>query len=205
MPDVEADVAEFMGNNSLELEFTASNTVTVPSIEEHLRVSTLIVLTPASNKEKQEEMAFTPIGDLLPAQKVLNVCSPFGMNAKELFMNITYKGIIVSRVSPRLYLTDLDGHLVNVEGSPVMDKKSKQLIGIRLPNVHSFNLFMGSSLFVTIDTVLRHISKKGVVERTLPVHNGLSFVDAVVKIKDGNLRYAYLFFILLSSSAVIID
>jgi hypothetical protein len=53
-----------------------------------------------------------------------------------------------------LYLTDLDGHLVNVEGSPVFLKGQTEVIGIRLPSVHSFNLFMGCSLIVPIDVVL---------------------------------------------------
>ena len=76
------------------------------------------------------------------------------MNAKELFLNIRYKGIIANKLSESLYLTDLDGHLVNVEGSPVFDKETGDMIGVRLPNVHSFNLFMGCSLFVPLSRVL---------------------------------------------------
>lgn len=93
----------------------------------------------------------TPI---VPSQKIVNICSPFGLNSKELFLNIRYKGIIVNRLCSNLCLTDLDGHLVNVEGSPVYDKVTNAIIGIRLPNVHSYNLFMGSSLFVPIKIVL---------------------------------------------------
>jgi hypothetical protein len=50
------------------------------------------------------------------------VASPFGLNSKELFLNIAYKGIIVNKLSDELYMTDLDGHLVNVEGSPIFLK-----------------------------------------------------------------------------------
>jgi hypothetical protein len=57
--------------------------------------------------------------------KILNICSPFGLNSRELFLNIKYKGMVVNRVSENLYLTDLDGHLVNVEGSPIFSKKTK--------------------------------------------------------------------------------
>lgn len=91
---------------------------------------------------------------IVSSQKIVNICSPFGLNSKELFLNIRYKGIIVNRLSSNLCLTDLDGHLVNVEGSPVYDKATNVIIGIRLPNVHSYNLFMGSALFVPIKTVL---------------------------------------------------
>jgi len=45
--------------------------------------------------------------------------SPFGLNSRELFLNIRYKGIIVNKIGENLYLTDFDGHLVNVEGSPI--------------------------------------------------------------------------------------
>ena len=54
--------------------------------------------------------------------KVINVSSPFGLNAKELFLNIRFKGMIANKVSENLFLTDLDGHLFNVEGSPIFAK-----------------------------------------------------------------------------------
>jgi hypothetical protein len=57
-----------------------------------------------------------------PSQKIINISSPFGLNSKELFLNLRYKGIIVNRISNCLYMTDLDGHLINVEGSPIFDK-----------------------------------------------------------------------------------
>ena len=54
--------------------------------------------------------------------KLMNVSSPFGLNAKELFLNIRYKGMIANKVSENLFLTALDGHLFNVEGSPIFAK-----------------------------------------------------------------------------------
>jgi hypothetical protein len=32
--------------------------------------------------------------------------------------------MIANKVSENLFLTDLDGHLFNVEGSPILEKKS---------------------------------------------------------------------------------
>ena len=64
----------------------------------------------------------------------------------------------MNKLSENLYITDLDGHLVNVEGSPVFDRGSPELIGIRLPSIHSYNLFMGSSLMVPLTTILDFIS-----------------------------------------------
>lgn len=122
-----------------------------------------------------------------PSQKIVNISSPFGLNSKELFLNIRYKGIIANKVSNSLYLTDLDGHLVNVEGSPVFDKMNGKVIGIRLPSLHSFNLFMGCSLMVPIENVLESLSSTN--NRTIRrLDSDASFVDLVVKIKDGHLR-----------------
>lgn len=96
-----------------------------------------------------------------PAQKIVNISSPFGLNSKELFLNILYKGLIVNKVSESLYLTDLDGHLVNVEGSPVFERSGTQVVGIRLPSIHSLNLFMGCSLMVPLRALLEQISGGG--------------------------------------------
>jgi hypothetical protein len=74
-------------------------------------------------------------------------------------LNIRYKGLIVNKVSENLYLTDLDGHLVNVEGSPVFEKPGTQVVGIRLPSIHSLNLFMGCSLMVPLQALLQQISE----------------------------------------------
>jgi hypothetical protein len=89
-----------------------------------------------------------------PSQKIINISSPFGLNSKEHFLNIRYKGLLVNKLSDSLYLTDFDGHLVNVEGSPVFEKSGTQVIGIRLPSVHSYNLFMGCSLMVPLQTII---------------------------------------------------
>ena len=94
-----------------------------------------------------------------PEVKILNICSPFGLNSKELFLNIQYKGIISNKLSKDLYLTDLDGSLVNIEGSPIIRKSDRALIGIRLPNFHSKHLFMNAALFTPIGTVLQKIFK----------------------------------------------
>ena len=118
--------------------------------------------------------------------KIENVSSPFGLNSKELFLNIRYKGMIVNKVSDNLFLTDLDGHLVNVEGSPIFKKKTNVLLGIRLPSVHSYNLFMGSSLMVPIQYILEDIFniRKPIVK----IDSKNSFNDLVVRIKDGHLK-----------------
>jgi hypothetical protein len=97
----------------------------------------------------------------------------------------------VNKVSKNLYLTDLDGHLVNVEGSPVFDKSGTQVVGIRLPSIHSFNLFMGSSLMVPLHALLEQISE-GKPGKIPPVimdeDHSQSFFEIVVKIKDGHLK-----------------
>lgn len=90
-----------------------------------------------------------------------------------------------------LYLTDFDGHLVNVEGSPVFDKKTGQVVGIRLPSVHSFNLFMGCSLMVPIDIILDALSnrlRKFGQKVQEEIKFGTDFSENVVKIKDGHLK-----------------
>lgn len=94
-----------------------------------------------------------------------------------------------NKLSNMLYLTDFDGHLVNVEGSPVFTKNSPQAVGIRLPSVHSFNLFMGCSLMVPIDLVLEAISNKPrQISPGAPIVNGGEFSDVVVRIRDGHLK-----------------
>ena len=126
-----------------------------------------------------------------PAQKIVNISSPFGLNSKELFLNIRYKGLIVNKVSESLYLTDLDGHLVNVEGSPVFERSGTQVVGIRLPSIHSLNLFMGCSLMVALGALVEQISG-GRRTASLPQLSGRdhpqSFFEIVVKIKDGHLK-----------------
>jgi len=116
-------------------------------------MATFLVLQTAS-QSGQMIQSDTTLEELQPSQKILNICSPFGLNAKELFLNVQYKGQVVNKLSSSLYLSDLDGHLVNVEGSPVFDKRQRRLIGIRLPSVHSFNLFMGCSLFVPLQALI---------------------------------------------------
>lgn len=107
--------------------------------------------------------ALEPITDFHPSQKILNISSPFGLNSKELFLNLRYKGLIVNKLSHMLYLTDLDGHLVNVEGSPIFFKEPNHggpatyqalPIGVRIPSVHSLNLFMGCSLMVPLQVII---------------------------------------------------
>lgn len=67
--------------------------------------------------------------------------------------------MIANKVSDNLFLTDLDGHLVNVEGSPILAKKTGELIGVRLPSVHSYNLFMGCSLMIPYQVIFDAIFK----------------------------------------------
>ena len=97
--------------------------------------------------------------DIYPSQKIINISSPFGLNAKELFLNVRYKGIVTNEISSCLYLTDFDGHLVNVEGSPIFDKKYGHIIGIRTPNTHTFNLYMSCSSFVPINLIFQSITE----------------------------------------------
>jgi hypothetical protein len=106
-------------------------------------------------------------------------------------LNIRYKGLIVNKVSESLYLTDLDGHLVNVEGSPIFEKSGTQVVGIRLPSIHSLNLFMGCSLMVPLGALLKQISGER-RPASLTQFSGRdrpqSFFEIVVKIKDGHLK-----------------
>jgi hypothetical protein len=74
-------------------------------------------------------------------------------------LNVQYKGQVVNKLAPSLYLSDLDGHLVNVEGSPVFDKRQGKLLGIRLPSVHSFNMFMGCSMFVPLNALIEPLKE----------------------------------------------
>jgi hypothetical protein len=118
--------------------------------------------------------------------KIINVSSPFGLNSKELFLNIRYKGMIVNKVSDNLFMTDLDGHLVNVEGSPIFANKTNDLLGIRLPSVHSYNLFMGCSLMIPIQVILNNLLNVKRSNSKIETHN--KFNDIIVKIKDGHLK-----------------
>jgi hypothetical protein len=108
-------------------------------------------------------------------------------------LNIRYKGLIVNKLSENLYLTDLDGHLVNVEGSPVFERSGTHVVGIRLPSIHSFNLFMGCSLMVPLQALVEQVSggKRGKSPPVIKVedhHHPQSFFEIVVKIKDGHLK-----------------
>lgn len=115
----------------------------------------------------------------------MNICSPFGLNSKELFLNIQYKGIVSNVLGNALYLTDLDGSLVNVEGSPVFNKHDGSLVGIRLPNLHSQYLFMNAAVFTPLHNLISQLSneKKDSTQQKSPK----SLSQIVVRIKDGNL------------------
>ena len=147
-------------------------------------VSNTTLLTSLADKYSKPEY-------FRPAEKIINIGSPFGLNSKELFLNIRYKGLIVNKVSENLYLTDLDGHLVNVEGSPVFERSGTQVVGVRLPSIHSFNLFMGCSLMVPLQALVEQIS--GGKRAKIPPLSKFedhpqSFFEIVVKIKDGHLK-----------------
>lgn len=51
-------------------------------------------------------------------------------------------------------MTDLDANLMNVEGSPVLDKKSGEILGIRLPNVHNATNSLNFATFSPIVDLL---------------------------------------------------
>ena len=69
-------------------------------------------------------------------------------------MNIKFKGIISNQIKPSLYLCDLDGSIINVEGSPVFLKETNSLIGVRLPNLHINNLLVTFSTFTPLSGIL---------------------------------------------------
>jgi hypothetical protein len=98
----------------------------------------------------------------------------------------------VNKLSRLLYLTDFDGHLVNVEGSPVFNRKRGEMIGIRLPSVHSFNLFMGCSLVVPIDAIMEALSNKLRKFTREDKHEqdsvNSAMIERVVRIRDGHLK-----------------
>lgn len=118
-----------MSKNSLELEFSGEeHGEGISSQHEHLRMSSFIVLALEKADKidiiKSIEGFKYQIKEISPQTKIINMSSPFGLNAKELFLNIRFKGMIANKVSENLFLTDLDGHLFNVEGSPVFAKSS---------------------------------------------------------------------------------
>lgn len=192
-----------MSRNSLELEYSQMGFDGVSSQQEYLRASSFLVFTFIKDHifslrdiPNLRQDLIQPL-DIYPSQKIINISSPFGLNAKELFLNIRYKGIVTNEISQNLYLTDFDGHLVNVEGSPVFDKKTNALVGIRLPNTHTFNLYMSCSSFVPINAIYQSLfEKKGPQKITVSSERPKSFKDIVVKVRDANLKYIQLFTLL---------
>jgi hypothetical protein len=53
---------------------------------------------------------------------VTNIACPFGISSKELFHNLTFRGIVANYITENLGLLDLNGGdgLLSVEGSPVL-------------------------------------------------------------------------------------
>ena len=57
-------------------------------------------------------------------EEVTSTCSPFGISSKEVFHQLTYRGIIANYLGRQGHvgILDLEGSdgLLNVEGSPVL-------------------------------------------------------------------------------------
>ena len=73
-----------------------------------------------------------------------------------------------------------------MEGSPIFDKLSGNIIGIRLPNLHTYNLYMSCAIFTSLSTLLANLNKLK-IEKPL-TNSSLNFRDLIVKIKDGHLK-----------------
>lgn len=56
-------------------------------------------------------------------KKIVNVVSPLALNSSELFLNLKFKGMVTHKFNDNLYLSNLDPSLINVEGSPILDRK----------------------------------------------------------------------------------
>eukprot|EP00347_Sterkiella_histriomuscorum_P022341 403330820 len=165
IPQLQKDVSEFMRRNSLELDYQNQDIFDfTQNSSQELRMSSFLVFVKSNQKFYMNDEVIKYIkrtflsSELINQQsKIVNICSPFGLNSKELFLNVNFKGIVANKFSETLYLCDLDGNLINVEGSPIIEKKSNKLLGIRLPNLHMNNLFIQFSTFTPIQIVLQAI------------------------------------------------
>ena len=99
---------------------------------EALRIATFAEFDSSAQGSEQYERA-PQIGE-----KVINVCSPFGISSKELFFNLTFRVIVANYITDYVGILDLSGGdgLLSVEGSPIQSENG-QLCGIRLPNLHN--------------------------------------------------------------------
>jgi hypothetical protein len=99
---------------------------------EALRIATFLELDIAAISSEQYERA-PAIGE-----KIINVCSPFGISSKELFFNLTFRGIVANYITEHVGILDLSGGdgLLSVEGSPIQSENGN-ICGIRLPNLHN--------------------------------------------------------------------
>lgn len=64
------------------------------------------------------------------------------------------------KFSESLYLSDFDSSLMNTEGSPIIDKKNKLIVGIRLPNVHNANHSISFAFITPISTITSFLGNK---------------------------------------------
>ncbi|CDW86700.1 serine family [Stylonychia lemnae] len=207
IPELERDVSQLIYRNNLELDYRdlAGNTFGLSYPIDLLRMSTFLIFTKSKEQidinskdivkylQQQRSVASSQCV-LKQQQKIINICSPFGLNSRELFLNIMFKGIISNKFSPCLYLADLDGHLNNVEGSPIFDSKTGCIIGVRLPNVHSNNLLIKFATFIPINQLLDSLFKvqgQSTWSKQVKDKND-SFIDyyknIIVKVSDSNLN-----------------
>jgi hypothetical protein len=116
---------------------------------EALRIATFAEFDIYGQSSEQYERA-PKIGE-----KITNVCSPFGISSKELFYNLTFRGIVANYISDYVGILDLSGGdgLLSVEGSPIQSE-SGHVCGIRLPNLHNKQFATSFSFFMPIYHIL---------------------------------------------------
>lgn len=82
-------------------------------------------------------------------------------------------------------MCDLDSSLINVEGSPIFDRKNLKLIGIRLPNVHHRSLMVNIALFAPISIIL---SRAFNLVKAPKIRMKSPYSDVIMKIRDDYLK-----------------
>ena len=80
-------------------------------LHEVVRVSSFLLLKPSQDTQTLDvsrvNQRYLHATQINIGQKIINICSPFGLNSSELFLNLTLKGIVSNQLTTLVYLCDL--------------------------------------------------------------------------------------------------
>jgi len=105
-----SEVSTLMSRNLCHLDFAEINPYRNLAAEA-IRMSSFLIFEFVKEEDQMKDVVEGVMMErnIQMESPVVNVCSPFGLNSKEMLHNISYEGIISNRIQSCLYLVDLDG------------------------------------------------------------------------------------------------